>query len=275
MLLSSKLTSYAHSIKNAHTNSSRITAKSQSLNLSISTSVSTLHTLHMLNIADGLEPVGRKIIAQSTAITSDPIQNAVLGYVYKSRFCESAGNKEIFKTKHANRLLIEPKLALRVANSPEKSCSFEEFFLSFDAIALGLEVTQAPFKDEWHYEDKICANGFDSKLILGVPKTLSSDSKRNFSAIIHQSSFSVSKINSLQSQIQRYSVGSQISLTTIADLYEVFKNHCEEYESSPLTKGDWVALNTLTKPIDLENDDELVFVANGLDLDSIRIKFCK
>jgi hypothetical protein len=42
-----------------------------------------------------------------------------------------------------------------------------------------------------------------------------------------------------------------------------------------LVKDDWVALNALTKPISIENDDELVFVANGLDLDAIRIKFTK
>ena len=275
MLLSSKLISYAHSIKNAHTNGSRITAKSQTLSLSINTSVNTLNTLHMLNIADGLELVGRKIIAQSTDKASDPIQSAVLGYVYKSRFCESANNKELVKTKHASRLFIEPKLAIRLGSTPDKSCSFEEFFQAFDAIALGLDVTLVPFKDEWHYEDKICANGFDSQLVLGVSKTLSRESKRNLTSIINQSSFSISKISAAQSQIMSYSLGHQAAVTTIADLYEVFRKHCDEYETTPLTKGDWVALNALTKPINIENDDELVFVANGLDLDAIRIKFTK
>ena len=72
-----------------------------------------------------------------------------------------------------------------------------------------------------------------------------------------------------------YSLGHQAAVTTIADLYEVFRKHCDEYETTPLTKGDWVALNALTKPITIENDDELVFVANGLDLDAIRIKCTK
>jgi hypothetical protein len=87
----------------------------------------------MLNIADGLEPVGRRIIAQSTEKASDHIQSAVLGYVYKSRFCESVNNKELVTTKHANRLLIEPKLAIRLGNSPDKSCSFEEFFIHIES----------------------------------------------------------------------------------------------------------------------------------------------
>lgn len=275
MLLSSKLLSYAHSIKNAHTNGSRILAKSLPLNLSIDTSVNTLNTLHMLNIADGLEPVGRKIIAQSTEKNSDPIQSAVLGYVYKSRFCESVDNKEIINAKLTNRILVEPKIAIQLGKTPERSCSFEEFFQSFSAVALAIEVTLVPFKNEWQYEDKICANGFDSKLILGVPKTLSSNSKRNFTALINQSSFSLSKINPVSSQIMSYSLGHQAAVTTIADLYEVFKKHGEEYETTPTSKGDWVALNALTKPISIETSDELVFVANGLDLDSIRIKFNK
>jgi hypothetical protein len=72
-----------------------------------------------------------------------------------------------------------------------------------------------------------------------------------------------------------YSLGHQAAVTTIADLYEVFRKHCEEFETTPLAKGDWVALNALTKPISIENDDELVFVANGLDLDAMRVKFSK
>ena len=72
-----------------------------------------------------------------------------------------------------------------------------------------------------------------------------------------------------------YSLGHQAAVTTIADLYEVFRKHCEEFETTPLAKGDWVALNALTKPISIENDDELVFVANGLDLDAMRVKFGK
>ena len=275
MLLSSKLTSYAHSIKNVHANGRRISAKSQALSLSINTSVNTLNTLHMLNIADGLEPVGRRIIAQSSEKAADPIQSAVLGYVYKSRFCESLNNKELVTTKHADRLLIEPKLAIRLGNTPDKSCSFEEFFLSFNAIAMGLDVTLVPFKEDWHYEDKICANGFDSQLILGVSKTLSRESKRNLTSIINQSTFSISKISASQSTIMSYSLGHQAAVTTIADLYEVFRKHCEEFETTPLAKGDWVALNALTKPISIENDDELVFVANGLDLDAVRVKFTK
>ena len=64
MLLSSKLHSYAHAIKSVESTRKAIAPQALTLGLTLETALQTQATLHMLDTAEGLNPIGRMVIAE-------------------------------------------------------------------------------------------------------------------------------------------------------------------------------------------------------------------
>ncbi len=273
MLQSSKLHSYAHAIKAVESTRRAIAPQASTLGLTLESAIETQAALHMLHTADGLDSVGRKVIAQSINRHSSNQFQACLGYHYASRTVHVQEDELVLKTPNFTRLFLEPKLVLKLSHAPDISTSLEQFTQLFESVALAVEILQVPFKgDAWSFEDKVCSNGLGHQLVVGEAKTLSEKRKRNFSDVLNHVTFSLNRVSKQTSQLLNYASGRDAVMSSISELYEVFQRHLEIDECSPFHQNDLISLNALCAPVKITAGDEYVFVASGIDLEAIRIR---
>lgn len=274
MLMSSKLHSYAHAIKAVESTRRAIASQVSTLGLTLETAMQTLDALHVLNTADGLDSVGRKIIAESTTRRSLAQPQACLGHHYASRTLHVQDSEFVLKARNSTRLFLEPKLVLKLSQAPDISTSLEQFTQMFESAALAVEILEVPFTgNEWSFEDRVCSNGLGYQLIVGEARTLSEKRKRNFSAVVNHAMFSLNRVSKQDSRIMNYASGSDSVMSSISELYEVFQRQWKTDECSPFHQNDLVSLNSLCTPIKVNAGEEYAFVATGIDLDSVRIRF--
>ena len=276
MLLSSKLHSYAHALKSVESTRRAIAPQALTLGLTLETAMQTRDALHMLNTAGGLDSVGRKVIAEST--TRRPLEQpqACLGHHYASRTLYVQDDVPVFKTHNSTRLFLEPKLVLKLSHAPDSSTSSEQFTQMFESVALAIEILEVPFKgDTWSFEDKVCSNGLGHQLVVGEAKTLSEKRKRKFSHVLNHAVFSLNRVSDAGSQLLSYANGSDIVMSSIDELYEIFQRQYRLDECSPFHQNDLITLNALCPPVKIAAGDEYVCVASGIDLEALRIRFIK
>jgi 2-keto-4-pentenoate hydratase len=273
MLQSSKLHSYAHAIKAVESTRRVIAPQASTLGLTLESAIETQAALHMLYTADGLDSVGRKVIAESTSRRALDNPKACLGHHYASRTVHLQDDEIILSTQNSTRLFLEPKLVLKFSQTPDTSTSLEQFTQMFESVALGIEILKAPFKgDAWSFEDKICSNGMGHMLVIGEAKTLSEKRKRNFSDVLNHATFSLNKVSKQTSQLLSFASGRNSVMSSISELYEVFLRHLEIDQCSPFHQNDLISLNALCAPIKATSGDEYICVASGIDLVSVRAR---
>ena len=274
MLFSSRSRTYAHALKEAYSGRKTVAPQAASLGLTPETSVQTLHELHTMFIAEGMNPVGRKLIADSMGSDLDLADQACLGYLYRAQFADDEGELAPIRTHGSTRLRLEPKLILRFAQTPDLSDSFETFIDAIDAIAMGAELQLLPYADaSWRFEDKICANGFNKTLLSGELKTLSLSSKKHFSQLLDLSTFSFSRTSASGSLLVDYTPGYKTALSSIGDLYRLLQRYDDSPTGAAIQAGDLLALNAVCPAQPVAAGEEWVCVSTGFDLDSLRIRF--
>lgn len=276
MLLSSKLHSYAHAIKAVESTRRAIAPQASTLGLTLESAMQTLDALHTLNIAGGLDSVGRKVIAESSTRQSHHQPQACLGHLYASQTFDVQDEELVIKTLNSSRLFLQPKLVLKISQTPEISVSLEQFTQMFESAALAIEIVQVPFTgNAWSFEDSVCSNGLGHQLAIGEARTLSEKRKRNFSNVVHHAMFSVNRVSKQGSQLIDYASGSDIAMSSISALYEVFQRQWRIDGRSPFHQNDLIALNALCAPVKVTAGEEYACVASGVDLGSIRIRFAQ
>jgi hypothetical protein len=274
MLFSSRSRTYAHALKEAYSGRKTVAPQAAALGLTPESSVKTLNELHTMFIAEGMNPVGRKLIADSLGTDIDLADQACLGYVYRAQFANEEGELAPIRTHGSTRLRLEPKLILRFAVAPKVSDSFEAFIEAIDAIAMGAELQLLPYADaSWQFEDKICANGFGKTLLSGELKTLSLSSKMHFSQLLDLSTFSFSRSSASGSLLVDYTPGHKTALSSIGDLYRLMQRYDDSSIVNAITAGDLVALNAVCPSQPVAAGEEWVCVSTGFDLGSLRIRF--
>ncbi len=276
MLQSSKLHSYAHAIKAVDSTRRVITPQSSTLGLTLESAMQTCDALHMLSTADGLDSVGRKVIAESTSRRAFDNPQACLGYHYAIRTVYLQDDEIILSTQNSTRLFLEPKLVLKFSQTPDSATSLEQFTQMFESVALGIEILKSPFKgDAWSFEDKVCANGMGIMLVIGEAKTLSEKRKRNFSNVVSHATFSLNRVSKLSSQLLNFASGRDSVMSSISDLYEIFQRQWQIDGCSPFRQNDLISMNALCAPVKISVGDEYICVASGIDLGSVRVRLAQ
>ena len=85
--------------------------------------------------------------------------------------------------------------------------------------------------------------------------------------------FSLNRVTDTDSQLLNYANGSDIVMSSIIELYEVFQHHLQIDECSPFHQNDLISLNALCPPVKINAGEEYVCVASGIDLETLRIRF--
>lgn len=272
MLHTSRLLSYAHLIQASHGARTLMEPQARSIGLNGADSELVLETLHTLGVAEGWRSIGRKMI-RTDGLQADPVAaTAALGYLYEHSTVYAEENAASLKLRATKPLQVEPKLVFGLASTPEPADSLQQFLQRFDSVALALELLQNPFKGEsWTSEDRVCANGFHTKLVLGQPRTLSHKSRAVFDQIISNAVMTLNVVDRDGARIVGFGLGRDYVDQSLQQAYDLHRQRVDLVGQSPFEQGQRIAMGgwLLSQPITL--GQEWVVVVSGIDLPSLRV----
>jgi 2-keto-4-pentenoate hydratase len=272
MLHTSRLLSYAHLIQASQARRGLLEPQATQLGLTGEEAERVLETLHTLSVADGSRLVGRKMIPVSPQDPSAQSGVPSLGYLYKHSMVDAEDNAACIKLRSVKQVHVEPKLLFSLGSAPEHGDSLETFLHRFDSVALALELLQNPFKGEaWTAEDKVCANGFHSKLVIGEARTLSSKSRTVFDQLVSNAGMTLNVIDSQGAQIVGFGLGRDNVDKSLQHAYALHQRQIESKGESPFVQGQWLAMGGWLPSKQIATGQEWVAVVSGVELPSLRV----
>jgi len=272
MLHTSRLLSYAHLIQASQSRRGSLEPQANQLGLNGEEAERVLETLHTLSVADGWQLVGRKMIPFTPHDPAEQSGVPSLGYVYQHSIVHAEDNASCIKLRSVKQIHVEPKLVFSLGSTPEQSDSLETFLHRFDSVALALELLQNPFKGEsWTDEDKVCANGFHSKLFMGEARTISHKSRTVFDQLISNSSMTLNVIDQQGSQIVGFGIGRDNVDKSLQHAYALHQRQIESKGESPFAQGQCLAMGGWLPSKQIATGQEWVVVVSGVELPSLRI----
>ena len=275
MLHTSRLLSYAHLLQASQTGRALLEPQAAAHGLNREDSERVLDTLHTLAVADGLRLVGRKMISVPQGDQAQSVGLPSLGYLYEHAVDHAEDNATRLKLRATKLLMVEPKLVFGLGSTPQAGDTLQSFQQRFDSVALALEVLQNPFKGEhWTAEDKVCANGFHHRLVLGEAKTLSRKSRTLFDQILSNATLTLNVLDQAGSQIVGFGVGTDNADKSLQHAYALHQRHVESTGESLFAEGQFIATGAWLPGKPIASGQEWVAVMSGVDLPSLRVSFC-
>jgi 2-keto-4-pentenoate hydratase len=272
MLHTSRLLSYAHLLHAGAGRRALLEPQARQIGLNRAESEQVLETLHTLGVADGWQPVGRKMIIEGGRDQFGASARPSLGYLYQHSTVYAEGNSAALKLSSAKPMMVEPKLVFSLGSTPEADDSLDSFFQRFDSVALALEILQNPFKgDDWTNEDKVCANGFHSKLVIGEPRTLSRQSRGMFDQIISNTTMTLNVVHREGAHIVGFGIGRDNIDQSLQHAYTLHREHVDCKRASPFAQGQWVAIGGWLPGKMMTAGQEWIAVVSGIELPSLRV----
>jgi 2-keto-4-pentenoate hydratase len=272
MLHTSRLLSYAHLIQAAQARRGSLHPQAAELGLNGAEADCVLETLHTLSVADGARLVGRKMIPISQQDLSAQSGVPSLGYLYEQSMLHAEDNAACIKLRSVKQVQVEPKLVFSLGSTPEQGDSLEAFLHRFDSVALALEFLQNPFKGEaWTPEDKVCANGFHSKLLIGEARTISHKSRAVFDQTVSNSAMTLNVIDQQGAQIVGFGLGRDKVDKSLQHAYALHQRHIESKGESPFAQGQCLAMGAWLPSKQIATGQEWVVVVSGVELPSLRV----
>lgn len=272
MLHTSRLLSYAHLIQASQARRGLLEPQATQLGLNSDEAERVLETLHTLSVADGSRLVGRKMIPVGP---QDPgAQSGIprLGYLYEHSLVDAEDNAVCIKLRSVKQVHVEPKLVFTLGSTPEQGDSLETFLHRFDSVALGLEVLQNPFKGEaWTPEDKVCANGFHSKLLMGEARTISHKSRTVFDQLVSNATMTLNVIDPQGAHIVGFGLGRDNVDKSLQYAYALHQRQVESKGETPFAQGQYLAMGGWLPSKQIATGQEWVAVVSGVELPSLRV----
>ena len=195
-----------------------------------------------------------------------------LGFLYEHSMVDAEDNAACIKLRSVKQVHVEPKLVFSLGSTPEQGDSLETFLHRFDSVALALELLQNPFKGEaWTAEDKICANGFHSKLLIGEARTISHKSRTVFDRLVSNAGMTLNVIDPQGAQIVGFGLGRDNVDKSLQHAYALHQRHLESKGESPFAQGQCLAMGGWLPSKQIATGQEWVVVVSGVELPSLRV----
>jgi len=198
MLMSSQASRYAHQLLDARANSRLIPLISQTETLSIDDAYDIAHSIRNIRVAQGEQPVGRKIgfsvhKSWSRYGVTDDACTPIWSPVFDSTVRFADDNHGTQSLVGAVQPRIEPEIVFKLGKTPAPNASLDELADCLEWMAHGFEIVVCPF-EKWEFTiaDSIAAFGLHGTLIIGEPHVLSSATRHHLPQILSGATVSLS-----------------------------------------------------------------------------------
>ncbi len=252
MLMSTKANRHAHQLMKARASGKLIAPFSTSTGLTLEDGYDVAKCVLDARIALGEQPVGRKIgfsnrkvwpkYGISTALT-EPIWTTL----YEQSIHFAFDNTADHKLGKAQQPRIETELVFKLARSPAPDASVEELADCLEWMAPAFSITVSPFP-EWSFDaaDAVAAFGLHRSLIVGEPRMLSRQTRKNLPALLASASVSVSRSSENNTKLCAAGFGTDLLESPVHALWNLHRQLQQQPQFSPLQAGEIITTGSWT-----------------------------
>ncbi len=277
MLMSTQANRFAHALIKAREAGTMMAPLTEQTDLSIADAYDIAKSILDARIAQGEVPVGRKIGFSNRKMwplygNSEPINGPIWSTLYDSTVQFAHDNKALHKLTRAQQPRIEPELVFKLAHTPEPDVDLEGLGNCLEWMAHGLEIVVSPFKN-WRFEqaDAIAAFGLHRALIIGEPKMLSRESKRQLHNVLAGASISLSRSNLETSELVAAGFAKDVMDSPLHALLALHQELQEKNQFTPLQAGDLITTGSWTDALPIKRGEVWSSAFSQLNLPGLNV----
>lgn len=226
--------------------------------------------IHDRRLADGAQPVGRKIGFTNPEMWSIyGVDEPIWAYLYAATVVHIDGDGATCALGQFAEPKIEPEIVLHFDRTPQPGQGPNEILQCIDWIAHGFEIVQSHYPG-WAFAaaDTIADSGLHGQLLLGPPHAVA-DFSGDLQAALEQFELAL-RCDGEQRARGRGANALGSPLLAVAHLLATLAN---QPLSAPLEAGELVTTGTLTPAFELKPGQTWTSTLDGIALPGLRVRF--
>lgn len=280
MLMSTQANRYAHQLLDARANAAVQPRLSLDTALSLSDGYEVAKRIVDIRIAQGEQPIGRKIGFTNRKVWSKfsalgPIEAPIWGMMYDSTVRHASDNRAVQSLSGAVQPRLEPEIVFKLARAPARNATLVELAGCIEWMAHGFEIVVCPFPD-WRFEpaDAVAAFGLHGSLIVGEPHMLSSASRRNLAEVLTNASVSLSSDAGGAGFVLRGAgFGADVLDSPVHALMHLHRLLQSQPQFAPLAAGEIITTGTWTEAYPIAAGETWTTAFSGVSLPGLTVTF--
>ncbi|MEB0134307.1 4-oxalocrotonate decarboxylase [Actimicrobium sp. CCC2.4] len=279
MLMSTISNRFAHQLLDARAGSALLPRLSQDTELSMADGYEVAKRILDIRIAEGEQPVGRKIGFNNRKVWSKfrngkAVDAPIWATMYDSTVRYATDNRAFQSLTGAVQPRLEPEIVFKLRKAPTKNATLAELAGCIEWMAHGFEIVVCPFAD-WQFEpvDAVAAFGLHGSLIIGEPHMLSEASRRNLAQVLTDSSVSLSSDSGQGFSLRGAGFGADVLDSPVHALMHLHKLLQTQTDFAPLAAGEIITTGTWTEAYPVAAGETWTTAFSGVSLPGLTVAF--
>ena len=279
MLMSSQASRYAHQLLDARASSRLIPLISKVETLSIDDAYDIAHSIRNIRVAQGEQPIGRKIgfsvrKSWSRYGITDDARTPIWSPVFDTTVRFADDNHGLQSLAGAMQPRIEPEIVFKLGKTPPPNASLDELADCLEWMAHGFEIVVCPF-EKWEFTvaDSIAAFGLHGTLIIGEPHVLSSATRHHLPQILASATVSLSCNTESSSVLRAAGFCNDEMDSPLHALWHLHQLLQKQSRFRRLQAGEIITTGTWTDALPIEPGQTWVSAFSSVTLPGLTVAF--
>lgn len=279
MLLSAQAARHAHRLLAARADSELIPCLSSQGPLSLADGYEVAKNIMDIRIAQGETMVGRKIGFTNRAAwprlsETETLKEPIWAPLFDSTVRFAPDNHGIQSLTGAQQPRLEPEVVFKLGATPAPDASLEQLADCIEWMAHGFEIVTCPYPG-WKFEpaDAVAAFGLHGALIVGEPKGVSVETRRNLGEVLGMASISMSWGRDGVMSLRGAGFGSDVMGSPVQALWHLHTMLQAQPQFPPLAAGEIITTGTWTEAYAVEAGQTWISAFSGISLPGLNISF--
>jgi len=280
MLMSNKTSRYASLLLDARAGGNTLSPLSGPDALTIEDAYEISKRLLAADIAQGHQPIGRKIGFMNRRLKADhdlpksSIQMPTWSHIFDSTVRFAEDNRGIQSLVGAVQPRIEPEVIFQLRRTPAPDATLDDIVDCLEWIAHGFEIAVSPYPD-WRFSvpDAVAAFGLHGTLIVGEPHMLSAATRRNLAEILTHASLSLSCCTEESVVLCGAGFGSDLIESPVHAILRMHQMLQSQPQFAPLGAGEIITTGSWIRPLPIQAGQTWISAFSGVALQGLTVTF--
>ncbi len=278
MLMSTQASRLAHALIKARMSGTLMPLLSADGKLSVDDAYDVALSIVKIRTAQGENPVGRKIGFSNPKLWNvygkGSLNAPIWSTIYDSTVQYAMDNVATHSLSKSQQPRIEPQLVFKLARTPEADIDLEGLSDCLEWIAHGFEVVTSPFR-HWEFEaaDAVAAFGLHRALIVGEPRMISRQSRRNLPEVLASATMSLSRSVAGNSSLCAAGFGRDVQGSPLHALLALHQQLQQQTDAPSLQAGEIVSTGSWTNALPVKRGEIWSSAFSQLNLGGLTVSF--
>ena len=247
MLMSTKANRQAHLLMKARASGKFVVPLSVTVDLNLEQAYDIAKCILDCRIALGEQPVGRKLAYANQNLW--PNSTPIWSTLYEQTVHFADDNTALHQLGKAQQPRIEAELVFKLARTPAPDATLEEMADCLEWMAHGFGIVVSPF-EAWKFSqaDAVAAFGLHRALIVGEPRMLSRQTRRNLPTMLSSASVSLSRSAQGNTHLCAAGFGTDALNSPLHALLQLHQQLQQQFLFSHLQAGELISTGSWTHP---------------------------